>query len=162
MSLPAGKMNKICMRIQFVVTGGDAPSKPIVGVVLICDFSDTILLTISTTLEILILEIHPVPLDRCCKAAAACEGGPCPINGVWEHGCALFWECWARSHPTALNRRCAVCKLSFPIVVALAREANKKNDRNLPISYNFKARACKAVRNTQLHYQQGFYIRYYF
>ena len=54
MSLPAGKMNKICMRIQFVVTGGDAPSKPIVGVVLICDFSDTILLTISTTLEILI------------------------------------------------------------------------------------------------------------
>ena len=29
------------MRIQFVVTGGDAPSKPIVGVVLICDFSDT-------------------------------------------------------------------------------------------------------------------------
>ena len=143
MSLPAGKMNKICMRIQFVVTGGDAPSKPIVGVVLICDFSDTVLLTISTTLEILILEIHPVPLDRCCKAAAACEGGPYPINGVCEHGsmcalCVLFWECWARSHPTALNRRCAVCKLSFPIVVALAREANKKNDRNLPISYNFK------------------------
>ena len=87
--------------------------------------------------------IHPVPLDRCYKAAAACEGGPYPINGVCEHGsmcalCVLFWECWARSHPTALNRRCAVCKLSFPIVVALAREANKKNDRNLPISYNFK------------------------
>ena len=37
----AVKAGRDFARIQFVVTGGDAPSKPIVGVVLICDFSDT-------------------------------------------------------------------------------------------------------------------------